>query len=99
MSMIIVSAKVTASAGKRDAFIQAAQPCIAATRKETGCILYELYASTEDADKLMYFEKWTNRDVLDKHMQSEHMKAFARVKEERGLQTGDLDVGIYDVAE
>ncbi len=97
--MLIVSAKVTASAGKRDAFVQAAQPCIAATRKEQGCVFYELYASTDNPDTLMYFEKWTSRDALAKHMEAEHMKAFASVKEERGLQIGDTEVAIFDVGE
>lgn len=97
--MIIVSAKVTASAGNRDAFVQAAQPCIAATRKEAGCVFYELYASTEHPDKLMFFEKWQSREILEKHMASEHMKAFAKIKEERGLQTGDLEVAVLDVTE
>lgn len=96
--MIIVAAKITAAPGKRDAFIEAAQPCIQATRAEAGCILYELYASTEDADKLMYYEHWRSREALDQHMASEHMKAFAKVKRERGLQSGDGDIGIFEVA-
>ncbi len=97
--MLIVTAKVTASAGRRDEFVQAAQPCIAATRKEEGCVFYELYAATDNPDMLMYYEKWISREALAQHMESEHMKAFARVKEERGLQTGELVVAIFDVAD
>lgn len=96
--MIIVAAKVTAAPGKRDAFIEAAQPCIAATRREEGCRLYELYASSEHPDKLMYYEHWESRAALDKHLASAHMSEFGKVKDEKGLQVGDTDIGIFEVA-
>lgn len=97
--MIIVAAKATAKPGKRDAFIKAAQPSIAATRKEEGCLAYALYASTENDNDLLYFEKWTGRDVLAKHLEAPHMQAFAKAKEEQDLQAGDVQVDVFDVAE
>jgi len=97
--MVIVSAKITTTPGKRDAFIKAAQPCIAATRKEDGCLLYELYASTEHPDKVMYFERWASREALDKHLQAPHMAEFGKIKEEQKLQVGDMELGIYTATE
>lgn len=94
--MVIVSAKITTTAGKRDAFVKAAQDAIASTRKENGCICYELYASTENENLLMYYEQWMTRDALEKHMKSDHMKAFAKVKAEQNLQVGDAEIGIFD---
>lgn len=96
--MVIVAAGITVQPGKRDAFIKAAQPCIAATRQEDGCILYELYASSESEDKLLYYEHWRDRAALDKHLASDHMKAFAKVKKEQDLQKGDSEVAVYTVA-
>ncbi len=93
--MVIVSAKATAAPGKRDAFIKAAQESIAATRKEDGCICYELYASTEHPDKLMYYEQWASRDALDKHSKSAHMAKFAQDKKDNALQAGEVDVAIF----
>ena len=55
--MIVVEARIKVNPGKREAFIEAAQPVIAATRKEQGNICYELYASTEDENLLLYFER------------------------------------------
>lgn len=95
--MVIVEARVVAKSGKRDAFIKAAQPSIAATRKEKGCMLYELYASTENADALLYFEKWSDRAALDSHMKSAHMAEFAVVKKEQDLADGDAEVMIFDI--
>lgn len=96
--MLIVAAKIITAPGKRDAFIKAAQPCIAATRKEGGCILYELYASSEDENKLLYYEHWKSRADLDKHLVAEHMKQFEQVKKDQGLQSGDTEIGIFEVA-
>ena len=93
--MVIVTAKVTAAPGKRDEFIRTAQESIAATRKETGCICYELYASTEHPDKLMYFEQWATREALDNHMNSAHMAKFAQEKLDATLQVGETGIGIF----
>jgi quinol monooxygenase YgiN len=97
--MVIVSAKILTAPGRRDEFIKAAQECIAATRKEAGCLQYELYASTEDPDRLMYFEQWTSREALDTHIKSAHMVKFAQEKKERGLQIGNSELGIFQVAD
>ncbi|MCD8349384.1 MAG: antibiotic biosynthesis monooxygenase [Planctomycetaceae bacterium] len=97
--MVIVAAKATAAPGKRDAFIKAAQESIAATRKEDGCICYELYASTEHPDKLLYYEQWKSREALDQHMKSAHMTKFGQEKIDNALQAGDVDVAIFTTAD
>ncbi|MCC8189366.1 MAG: antibiotic biosynthesis monooxygenase [Planctomycetes bacterium] len=97
--MIIVAAKCKAKPGKRDAFIQAAQPCIEATRKEEGCLFYTLYASTENDVDLLYFERWTSREALKAHGASAHMRAFAEAKKAGDIEDGPAVVEVYDVAE
>lgn len=96
--MIIVAARATVKPGKREEFIKAAQPCIAATRKEEGCILYELHASTENENELLYYEQWKDREVLGRHMNEQHMKDFDVVKKERDLLAKDVQVDVFDVA-
>ena len=96
--MVIVTARILTQPGKRSAFIEAAQTPIAATRREEGCITYELFASTEDENRLMYYEQWADRAALARHMESAHMKEFARRKQEENLQVGPSDVKVYDVA-
>ena len=96
--MVIVSAKIKTKPGKRDDFIKAAESVIAATRAEAGCLKYELYASTEDADGLMYYEEWHSRAALEEHMKAPHLTAFKKLREERGLIDGAADVRIFDVS-
>lgn len=95
--MIMVTATITAKPGQRGAIIEKSQDLIESTRLEPGCISYHLYASTEDEDVLMMFEKWENKEVLDAHMQTEHFKAFGHVIED--LVAKELDILIYTADE
>lgn len=96
--MVIVHAAVTTPAGKRNAFVEAAQPCIAATRKEEGCLQYDLMAATDNDTDLLYVERWSSREALDRHLNTPHMQEFGRVKAEKGLQTGDTGISVFEVA-
>lgn len=96
--MIIVEARIALNPGKKAAFIEAAQPVIAATRKEAGNIVYELLASTENENELMYFERWTDRGALDAHIKSAHMQAWTKTREELALVAGPSEVVVYDIA-
>lgn len=96
--MIIVAASIKLKPGKKNAFIQGAQSVIAATRKEQGNIRYDLYASTEDENRLFYFEQWESRDALAAHQKAPHMVAWVKFREENGITDGPADVKVYDVA-
>lgn len=49
---------------------------VAPTRKESGCIQYDLHRCKEDPQKFMFYEIWANQATLDAHHQSAHLKAF-----------------------
>jgi len=91
--MIIVTATITAKPSERDKIISKSQDVIKSTRLESGCITYNLYASTENDNVLIMFEQWENREVLEKHMQTEHFLAFSATIED--LKAGDMDITIY----
>jgi len=93
--MIMVTAKITAKPGERDNVILKAKDLIESTRLESGCISYNLYASTEDDDVLMMIEQWKNQDVLDTHLETEHFKAFGEVVED--ILARELDINVYSV--
>jgi quinol monooxygenase YgiN len=44
------------------------------TRKEDGCIIYELYQDEKDSTVLTMIEEWEDKASLDNHMQTEHFK-------------------------
>lgn len=93
--MIIVEAKIRAKNGNRDKIISKSEDLIKSTRLESGCISYNLYASVEDDDILIMFEKWENMDILNKHMKTEHFKAFGDAIEE--FLAENMNINIYSV--
>lgn len=77
--MIYVIATLTVAPEQRDELIAAAQPCIAATRQEPGCISYDLAASSTDGGTAIFVERWENREHLQAHFGTPHMAAWREV--------------------
>jgi quinol monooxygenase YgiN len=67
---------------------------IAPTLKEEGCIKYELHTSFTDPKDFMFYEIWTSKEALDKHGQSEHIKAFRAIRE--NYIDGHTDVTLWN---
>lgn len=42
------------------------------TKKEEGCINYELYQDEQNSTILTMIEEWDNKQSLDMHFKSEH---------------------------
>lgn len=74
--MIYVIAAMTLKPGTRDKVLAAAKPCIEATRKEVGCIFYDLNISTDNPDLLTFVERWETREHLTAHTKTDHLKAW-----------------------
>lgn len=43
------------------------------TRKEEGCILYDLHEDRENTNTFIFYEIWESEEYLAKHLQSEHV--------------------------
>ncbi|CAF0853904.1 unnamed protein product [Didymodactylos carnosus] len=54
---------------------QTLQELIDETRKSEGCIKYELFQNINDKHQLTFIEQWESEETLDKHTQSEYLKA------------------------
>jgi quinol monooxygenase YgiN len=65
--------------GEQKKFLAAAKPCIEATRKEKGCVLYELQQDSEDATKFVFVEKWKSVKALESHFGEDHVKKLLTV--------------------
>jgi len=82
MKTLTVIATFQARHGKETALREALIGLIAPTRKEAGCINYDLHESPEDPAKFLFHENWTNKAALDAHMQTPHIqKLLPRVDE------------------
>lgn len=45
------------------------------TRKEDGCLNYDLHQSTEDPAVFLFHENWRGKPDLDRHLQAPHVTA------------------------
>lgn len=75
--MIYVVATFTIHPGTLEPFVEAAYAAIAATRREPGCLLYDLHASVTDPERAVLIARWESREALNMHMVSDHIAAFA----------------------
>ena len=91
--MIMVTAKITAKPDEKDEIISKAQDLIDSSRFESGCISYNLYASTEEENVLLMLEQWENQEVLQLHMQTEHFQAFNTAIKDK--LAGEVSIKVY----
>ena len=75
MSVKVV-ALVTVKPGQDDAFIAAAQTCVAASRAEAGVIRYDLWQEQEGEGRFVFDELYVDDAAVRAHMASDHFKSF-----------------------
>ncbi len=81
METCYVTAHVTAHPGKGDELRKVMVANIPLVRAEEGCLRYDLLCSPDNPEQLMFNEAWTDRDALDAHLASAHMRAYAEKSE------------------
>lgn len=90
--MIVVTSKFRAVPGMRNKILELARLCIEATRKEEGCLRYELFMSGEDDVTLQFIEEWADIDALRAHMKSSHLATFKEQRKGNVEEGGILKV-------
>jgi quinol monooxygenase YgiN len=60
-------------------FAAAARDCIEATRKEQGCLAYDLFESVSEPGFFVSVEHWETRADIDRHMAALHTVTFLTV--------------------
>ncbi|WP_282110779.1 putative quinol monooxygenase [Shewanella algicola] len=73
---IVCVAQFVAKPGQRDALVTALASLIPDTRRELGCIRYELNVSVEDENKVAFVEKFVDRAAFDKHCAKEAIEHY-----------------------
>lgn len=64
------------------------------TRKEEGCIAYNLYQDTKDKCVLVMIEEWENNESLELHMKSPH---FTDIVPKIGKLRKSGEITTYDL--
>ena len=72
---LILVARVIANPGHEEAVRQALLRLVENTRKEKGCLQYDLHRSIEDAANFVFYELWETEEDLKAHANSAFMQA------------------------
>jgi quinol monooxygenase YgiN len=76
---LTVIAYVTAKPGYEEQVLQSLLDLVSKTRREKGCINYDLHQSQESARKFAIYENWENPSDLNAHAKSAHLAAFSKL--------------------
>ena len=73
---IKVVAFVTVKPGQDDAFVAAADVCVAASRAEPGVLGYDLWREADGERRFVFDELYRDEAAVAAHRTSDHFKAF-----------------------
>lgn len=76
MRNVTVIAAFQAKPGREAELKNVLTGLVAPTRKEAGCLNYDLHVSPGDPAKFLFHENWSSQAHLDAHSQSPHLKAL-----------------------
>ena len=76
MKTVTVVATFEARPGNETELRNALMGLVAPTRKEAGCLNYDLHVSSENPGRFLFHENWTTKAALETHLQSPHIQAL-----------------------
>ena len=82
MNTVTVVATFEARSGHQAEMKSLLLGLVAPTRREKGCLNYDLHILPENPAKFLFYENWESRELLDAHLKSAHLAAaLPRVSE------------------
>jgi quinol monooxygenase YgiN len=76
MANLTIVARVEAKEDRIDLVKSELLKLIEPTRKEQGCLQYDLHQDNENPAVFLFFENWANRELWQVHMTNENLKAY-----------------------
>ncbi len=76
MKTIKIIATIIAKTEHRNSVLNAIQTLVVESRKESGCISYDLHCDITNPNKFVILEHWRSQEDIDIHNQTPHFKAL-----------------------
>lgn len=70
--MIKILAEFIIKDNKDSEFIRLAEELVISSRKEQGCIRYEVFKNNDKKNQFIFIEKWEDQKSIEKHNNSAH---------------------------
>jgi quinol monooxygenase YgiN len=87
---LLINMQVKEGAGPK--FEAAFAKALAATRKEPGCLAYDLNRDTQEPQRYVIYERWKGLDDLRAHLKSAHLKALREILPEVSAGRGEVRI-------
>lgn len=91
--MLTVVAEMVARSGKADDLRKELLALVDPTRGEEGCIQYDLHESNETPGRFLFYENWTSKEMLERHLESAHLRRFKSLTDD--LLAEPLRISFY----
>lgn len=92
---IVVMAIFKAKKGKEAALEKELAALLEPSRKEKGCLLYNLHRYSDSPESFVFYEQWEDKEALAQHEKSEHLKNC--VQHIKGLLSGHPTVRLLEL--
>ena len=89
---LTVIARFQAKPGMEEQFKQDLLAMVAPSRRDEGCIDYDVLQSSDDPSVFFTYENWTGKAALDNHMQTPHFKDLDRKSKATLAQPMQIDL-------
>ncbi|MEL7297237.1 MAG: putative quinol monooxygenase [Pseudomonadota bacterium] len=95
--MIIVWGSVPTTTAHRDQLLAECHTHVARSREEPGCIEHGAYIDSEDPNRIVFFERWTDAAALKAHFAVPGSQQFVQTLRE--LAAAEPEMHIYTASE
>lgn len=79
---VTITVRLRARPGMAAHLRQAGQSLVAPTRSEAGCISYHFHEDANDLGLFLFYERWTNQQALEAHLNTSYLIEFRKVLDE-----------------
>ncbi len=97
MSMLLVTGSVVARADRFDDLLALSREHVERSRTEPGCLEHGVYRNAENPERLIFVERWTDREALAAHFALPATRAFAASLSE--LLAAPAELRVYEANE
>ncbi len=81
MKNLTIVARIVAKKESVELVHEELMKLIEPTRKEEGCLQYDLHRDNNDLSVFVFYENWTSRELWQKHMNNDHLAAYSKATE------------------
>ncbi|WP_321379905.1 putative quinol monooxygenase [Trichococcus shcherbakoviae] len=76
--MIVINAEFYIIPEQKQQFLNEISELIKESRKEEGCLSYQIYQAVTDENNFVMVEKWENPQAIELHNTMSHLQNFAK---------------------